>query len=345
MNSITLLLVDDNPANLAVLYDHLQTQGYRVLVTDNGIDAVEQVNDVRPDLVLLDVRMPGMDGYETCRAIKSNKENANLPIMFLSALSDLDDRLKGFEAGAVDYVTKPLDALEVAARIRTHVTVGQLQQQLADQNEKLEEMVVSRTAELQTANHSLQSEIKRTRQQQREKARLLTLLEEQNQQLRSFTDWLLKSRPEVQIELTHMISSQLLRNWVAVGSDLSALSRRMKRLKIDDEELSNIIAGIRLRNDKVELYLRQMLNAGQQIDETLLDSVPPEPAVLSEREQEILIMLCDGLSTTDVARQLSISNVTIRTHRTRIMQKLDIYHLPGLVKYAIKHSLTDLQHR
>ncbi|MGB1249049.1 MAG: response regulator, partial [Candidatus Promineifilaceae bacterium] len=183
----TLLLVDDNLSNLAVLFDHLDTAGYHVLVADNGIDAVEQTVADHPDLILLDVRMPAMDGYETCRAIKANAVVANIPIIFLSALADTDDRLKGFEAGGVDYVTKPVDAQEVVARIRTHIMLARLQRELTTMNEQLEETVSARTVELNV-------EIEQRRQQEIEKEQLLGLVREQNQQLFHFTNQLLQAR-------------------------------------------------------------------------------------------------------------------------------------------------------
>ena len=341
MKDVTLLLVDDNPANLAVLYDHLQTQGYRILIADNGIDAVEQVNRERPDLILLDIRMPGMDGYETCRAIKSNPANNNLPIMFLSALADVDDRLKGFEAGGIDYIAKPLNVLEVSARIQTHVTVSQLQAQLASHNARLEALVASRTKNLEEANASLKIEIARTQEQRREKERLLALLEQQNQQLRRLTEWLLQSRPDAQIDLMQLVRNQLLDQWVAQGRDLDKLQERLSRSIPKNEGLIGLINSMKQRNHSVELDLRQLVTS-KQSSMPRVGLATPQPSSLSEREQQILILLCDGYSTTEVSERLSISDVTTRTHRARIMRKLNIPHLPGLVKFAIRHGLTDL---
>ncbi|MBN2702479.1 MAG: response regulator transcription factor [Methylothermaceae bacterium] len=113
----TVMIVDDAPANLAYLSDALEDAGYRVLVATDGSQALEQLRLVSPDLLLLDVVMPGMDGFETCRRLKSHPATKTLPILFMTALSELDDLLRGFGEGAVDYLVKPVRHQEVLARV------------------------------------------------------------------------------------------------------------------------------------------------------------------------------------------------------------------------------------
>ena len=147
----TILIVDDVPANVGVLLDHLGQFGFRVLVAESGVSALKQVKHARPDLILLDVMMPGMDGFETCRRLKIDEATRAIPVIFMTALSDTTDKVRGFGAGAVDYVTKPFQHEEVLARINTHLKIQRLQRELRDANEHLEQRVEERTAELQGA--------------------------------------------------------------------------------------------------------------------------------------------------------------------------------------------------
>lgn len=135
----TLLLVDDNPTNLQVLYQTLEGRGYKLLLAKNGEDALNIVAKVHPALILLDIMMPGMDGYEICRRIKNNPELSDSVVIFLSALDDVEDKVKGFSVGGVDYVSKPFQAEEVIVRVETHIKIRQLEQTLARKNRQLEE--------------------------------------------------------------------------------------------------------------------------------------------------------------------------------------------------------------
>ncbi|MCB0191199.1 MAG: hybrid sensor histidine kinase/response regulator [Anaerolineae bacterium] len=140
----TVLIVDDNPTNVGVLLDYLSNAGYRVLVAQNGESALERVAFARPDIILLDVLMPGIDGFETCRRLKANPDSQDIPIIFMTALAETVDKVKGFSIGAVDYVTKPIQHEEVLARLTAHVTIKNLQQQLQAKNENLQAEISER---------------------------------------------------------------------------------------------------------------------------------------------------------------------------------------------------------
>jgi two-component system sensor histidine kinase/response regulator len=142
----TILVVDDNPTNLSVLFDLLSHAGFKVLVAGDGESAIAQVQYVQPNLLLLDVMMPGIDGFETCRQLKQNKLTQNIPVIFMTALSEISDKVKGFSVGAVDYITKPIDREEVLARIKTHLTVQNLQKTLQTQNLALQNEIDERIA-------------------------------------------------------------------------------------------------------------------------------------------------------------------------------------------------------
>ncbi|MCK9396321.1 MAG: response regulator transcription factor [Methylobacter sp.] len=116
------MIIDDTPGNLALLSDTLSEAGYRVLVATDGLSALEQIAYLKPDIILLDIMMPGIDGFETCNRLKSAPETADIPILFMTALSDLNDLLRGFDEGAVDYIVKPIRPPEVLARVDLQLT-------------------------------------------------------------------------------------------------------------------------------------------------------------------------------------------------------------------------------
>jgi len=134
----TLLIVDDIPTNLKVLLTYLHDLNYEVLVAQNGEDALEKVAYAKPDLVLLDVMMPKMDGFEVCRRLKKDEQFRDIPVIFMTALTDTVDKIKGFEIGAVDYIIKPIQHEEVLARVSTHLNLRNLQKLLKEQNLSLE---------------------------------------------------------------------------------------------------------------------------------------------------------------------------------------------------------------
>ena len=138
MTAPQILLVDDNPTNLQVLYQTLEGQGYRLLAARNGNDAIAIAERAAPDLILLDVMMPDIDGFETCARLKADARTRDCAIIFLSALNDARDRAHGLDLGAVDFVNKPFQAEEILARVKTHLTIRELQQQLRQRNAALE---------------------------------------------------------------------------------------------------------------------------------------------------------------------------------------------------------------
>ncbi|MEH2421366.1 MAG: response regulator [Nostoc sp.] len=146
---IHILLVDDNPNNLKVLSEMIQGYGWKALMATNGESAIEQTEYALPDLILLDVMMPGIDGFETCRRLKANPITQNIPVIFMTALSDSKDKVKGLEIGAVDYVTKPFQQEEVIARLKLHLKISHL-------TYTLEQRVQERTAELTQSLQQLQ---------------------------------------------------------------------------------------------------------------------------------------------------------------------------------------------
>jgi signal transduction histidine kinase len=123
----TVLIVDDNPVNLRVMIQHLAEENYETRIAQNGEEALEQIALALPDIILLDIMMPGIDGFETCERIKEIPLAKNIPIIFMTALSETENKVKGLQLGAVDYITKPFQHEEVLARINTHLTIRRQQ--------------------------------------------------------------------------------------------------------------------------------------------------------------------------------------------------------------------------
>ena len=137
-NAGDVLIVDDVPENLTVLKQMLEEQNYRVRPAINGEIALRAVSSSPPEIILLDIRMPEMDGYEFCRRLKSVEKTRSIPVIFISALDELNDKVKAFSLGGVDYITKPFQGEEVIARVRTHLTIRRLQQSLEEKNNNLQ---------------------------------------------------------------------------------------------------------------------------------------------------------------------------------------------------------------
>jgi signal transduction histidine kinase len=174
----TILIVDDSPTNLQVISEALTSAGFQIAVAIDGESAIEQVEYHPPDLILLDVMMPGINGFETCERLKNNPVNNDIPVIFMTALNDTENKVKGLSVGAVDYITKPFQQEELLARVKVQLQLRTFGKKLAQQNqhlqqeikerskaetallkltEELEKRVEERTRELQDALHNLHS--------------------------------------------------------------------------------------------------------------------------------------------------------------------------------------------
>ncbi|MBU0910526.1 MAG: PAS domain S-box protein, partial [Proteobacteria bacterium] len=156
-----ILIVDDTSASLQLLAEILISHGYRVRPASSGRLALRSVAAASPDLILLDVKMPDMDGYEVCRRLKSDEASRDIPVIFISALHGTAEKVKGFDAGCVDYITKPFQPEEVLARVRTHLELRRLQLQLQKAYAGVELQVRQRTAELYQAYKNLRESEKK----------------------------------------------------------------------------------------------------------------------------------------------------------------------------------------
>lgn len=193
-----ILIIDDTPASITVVETVLTEAGYQVSVATSGEKALDRLSIIIPDLILLDIMMPGIDGYETCRRLKEKESTRSIPIIFLSALAETFDKVKGFDLGAVDYLMKPIASEELLARVRTHLKIKKLEKGLKDQNllllseiavrekaeealqkanEELEKRVMERTADLQETNEELLNEMEVRKQAEEELRGVCQILE------------------------------------------------------------------------------------------------------------------------------------------------------------------------
>ena len=140
-----ILIVDDIASNLKVLFTYLANAGFEVLVAQDGESAIEKATYALPNLILLDIVMPNMDGFEVCRRLKAQESTKNIPVIFMSALHEVANKVKGFQMGAVDYLTKPIEQEEVLIRIKTHLTLQKMRQSLTEQNQKLKSEIYRRS--------------------------------------------------------------------------------------------------------------------------------------------------------------------------------------------------------
>ena len=153
----SILIVDDTPANLRLLAQMLTEHGYHVRPVLNGAQALVAAQIMPPDLILLDIRMPGMDGYAVCQRLKADERTRDIPILFISALSDAEDKVRAFSAGGVDYITKPFQLEEVLARVQTHLTVRSLQRHLRQEIVERDSLIADLKAYAHTVAHDLRS--------------------------------------------------------------------------------------------------------------------------------------------------------------------------------------------
>jgi two-component system, sensor histidine kinase and response regulator len=156
----TVLIVDDVVDNLHMLTDMLEAQGHEVRIAMSGKEALEKITEKHPDLILLDIQMPGMTGYEVCQKVKANQKTEDIPVIFLSALQESADILKGFEVGGVDYVSKPFQFREVVARVQSQMAVAQQRRQLEELRERDQQQFEMIAAAKDTFFHATAHDLK-----------------------------------------------------------------------------------------------------------------------------------------------------------------------------------------
>lgn len=240
-----ILAVDNNPDNLLVIADCLKSTGYKLLVAQDGESALEKASYAMPDLILLDILMPGMNGFETCRRLKSIPNLHDIPVIFMTALHEVTEKVKGFELGAVDYITKPFQSEELTARVNTHLSLRIAQKQLAKAHDELELKVKERTMELAKVNENLENKVS---QRTEELSALNQELTAMNEELTAINEELLHTNQELlhEIDVRQRVEQEL----AAVNKELTQAIKEQKAMQarlIQSEKmaaLGNLVAGI-----------------------------------------------------------------------------------------------------
>ena len=300
----TVMVVDDVPANVDVVLGFLYEAGYRVLVADSGFRGMEQIELEAPDLILLDLMMPGMDGIETCRRIKTQDAWKHIPIIMMTAADELSKKLAAFEAGAVDFLTKPIQPEEVLARVQTHLHIRELQAQLEQANRSL----VQKNQEL-AEEIELRLDAEKQLETSLEQALLISNRQGEvlfaTRQAQILLDTFFSAAPK------HQLPKEL-QTWLA-GPDsqkpLSVTHRKRGEIEIDHFALST--------SGNLSLMRMEYRNGGKGPKALLALG-------LTAREAEVLYWISEGKTNPEIAIILDSSINTVKKHANNLFAKIGV---------------------
>jgi len=304
----TVLVVDDVPANLGVLLEFLGHAGFKVLVAESGRGALEQLAYSRPDVVLLDVIMPGLDGLAVCRRLKQDAATRDIPVIFMTALTETVDKVAGFAAGGVDYVTKPVQPEEVLARVRAHIEIRRLQQELEEKNRALARELAWRAEAEDQLQQSLDQAV---------------ILARRDNTIQFCTKlaWNLVERyfgPKVLTMLPPALAA-----WVAQPDRPSPFvcehpGSRLAIRMFSESDASHTV----------------MLLLEEKVD--LTGPEPLQKLGLTPREAEVLFWLTQGKSSPEIGIILGMALNTVKKHVQNIFQKLGVENRTAAAMRALE---------
>jgi signal transduction histidine kinase len=212
----TILVVDDDMLTVEMCRHLLEVEGYVVHSAANGREALERAGEVWPDLILLDIVMPEMGGYKSCLLLKRQEFTRDIPVIFMSGFTETFDKVKAFEAGGVDFISKPVEPLELMARVRTQIALGRLQNELKEINAELEKRVAERSRELSVVNETLVAEIE-------ERKKTEEALTQSREQLRALYGQLADLEEGERRRLARELHDQVGQNLTALGINLNVV--------------------------------------------------------------------------------------------------------------------------
>lgn len=318
-----ILVVDDDPNNLAVVRDCLAEFKYTILVAEDGETAIKRADYAHPDLILLDIMMPGLDGYETCRRLKSQKSTHNIPVIFMTALAETGHKVQGLEVGAVDYITKPFQQEELLARISVHLQIQDLTKKLLEANENLEKRVEERTIDLAIANKELEDEIAERQAAQEQLQEQTVTLEELVAELQMAQEALIKStqklRQSQKMEAVGTLAAGIAHDFnnILMGI-LGYTEMSINKLPKDSpakEGMERVYSsGLRAAD-----LVKQILTYCRQSEQELKD-IYPAPVI-----KEVFTLLRSSLpATIEICQEIpyALSNCLVHADPTQLYQVL-----------------------
>ena len=323
----TILLVDDNPSNLNLLVDGLFEQGFQLNVAKSGESALQRAHIRKPDIVLLDVQMPGIDGFETCRQFKADPELSSIPIIFLTASNEASDRRQGLLAGGVDYIVKPLDTHEVLLRVRIHLELQRLNRELEHSNAELERRVVERTKELS-------AEVERRAHSEKRQTVLLDIVRTQGVQLQFLTKRILAMQLSHRTALGEELNDEVVHDLTRITAEMPRLLAQISSVKMRDQ-----LNAVSERLQRIQHFIIEVTDALKQPLPEEITLVGNPLLKLSQRERETLQLIVNEYSSDEIAELLNVSGSTVRTYRYRILQKLGVKNTDELLKFVLAHKL------
>jgi DNA-binding NarL/FixJ family response regulator len=293
----TVLVVDDVPANADVVLNHLTAGGFRVLYAGSGARALKQLEYSVPDLILLDIKMPGLDGIETCRLIKQRREWRNVPIIFITGADELSQKLAAFEAGGVDFVTKPILPEEVEARVRTHLRLRELQAELEQKNQALiEEIELRLDAEKQL------------------EARL-----DQAFVIASYEGGVHFSTRQAGILLQAFFPSTSMTTLPEAIVRWLASAERQRPLVVQNSQKGDLQIDHLASSDSTNLALLRLEQRNSCWGPKALQTLG-----LTPREAEVLYWITEGKTNPEIATILDTTLHTVKKHNNKLFAKLGV---------------------
>jgi two-component system sensor histidine kinase/response regulator len=338
-----ILIVDDIPSNLNFLSEVLHVEGISVMLATSGADALEIARYKLPDLILLDIAMPVMDGYEVCAKLKEDPVTKDIPVIYLTARTEPEDILKGFDTGAVDYILKPFSSAELIARVRTHLELKAKTEALKAINSRLEEEVRQRTSEITLANLSLTETNKMLEKAYDDLSNLDKAKDEFIRHINHELRTPLQGIHGFTLILEELVNSPEQKEYI---QSINSLVKRLVKLS----EISLLFTEIKAKNYEINLKNLSLKHTIEQLLETfkkdrakitVMPNLPDENIYIKADQR--LLNICLELIIDNALKYISDKgNVTIRTFRDEAFTNIEISDDgPGFSTKALE-SLYDL---